>query len=41
MPALFLTLRSIGVMLYILLSGVPPFYGETEAAIFQEVLTGV
>lgn len=31
---------SLGVMLYILLSGVPPFYGETEAAIFQEVLTG-
>lgn len=21
-------------------AGVPPFYGETEAAIFQEVLTG-
>lgn len=23
------------------LAGVPPFYGETEAQIFQEVLTGV
>lgn len=31
---------SLGVMLYILLCGVPPFYGDTEAAIFQEVLTG-
>ncbi|CAH1434726.1 calcium-dependent protein kinase 9 isoform X2 [Lactuca sativa] len=31
---------SAGVMLYILLSGVPPFWAETEKGIFDEILKG-
>ncbi|KAK8935808.1 Calcium-dependent protein kinase 3 [Platanthera zijinensis] len=31
---------SAGVMLYILLSGVPPFWAENEQAIFDEILRG-
>ncbi|GMH39525.1 hypothetical protein BSKO_07423 [Bryopsis sp. KO-2023] len=31
---------SCGVILYILLSGVPPFYGETEHQIFDAILQG-
>ncbi|GMY20445.1 phosphoenolpyruvate carboxylase kinase 2-like [Fagus crenata] len=31
---------SCGVILYIMLAGVPPFYGESVADIFQAVLRG-
>jgi len=33
-------LWSCGVMLYILLSGVPPFYATTEQGIFEQVIRG-
>ncbi|PKA52086.1 Phosphoenolpyruvate carboxylase kinase 2 [Apostasia shenzhenica] len=31
---------SAGVMLYIMLGGIPPFYGETAAEVFEAVLRG-
>ncbi|KVI05186.1 Calcium-binding EF-hand [Cynara cardunculus var. scolymus] len=31
---------SAGIILYILLSGVPPFWAETEKGIFEEILNG-
>ena len=31
---------SIGVILYILLSGEPPFFGDSDDAIFQSILRG-
>ncbi|KAK8623991.1 hypothetical protein V6N13_065350 [Hibiscus sabdariffa] len=31
---------SAGVMLYILLSGVPPFWADTEAGVFKQILHG-
>ena len=31
---------SCGIILYILLSGVPPFWGETENQIFNAILKG-
>ncbi|GJU70420.1 calcium-dependent protein kinase 26-like protein [Tanacetum coccineum] len=33
-------IRSAGVILYILLFGVPPFWGETENDVFKEILQG-
>lgn len=33
-------LWSLGVILYILLSGMPPFYGDTEEQIFKMILRG-
>lgn len=31
---------SVGVILYVMIAGVPPFYGETAAEIFEAVLRG-
>ena len=31
---------SLGVILYIMLSGVPPFYAENEQEIYEDILEG-
>lgn len=31
---------SMGVILYILLSGIPPFYGNNDLEVFQKIIVG-